>query len=189
MNKRLGVPLTVVACLVAAALWGHALAAPEDVVAGDIRAVLGKRGTPVRERPSALSRATATLPHATRVRVAEVRGAWIRVTALGPAAAASQAGWLRANHTVEPFALTQAGRGGSVAVRDAQTSGTDLSAAGRQFDESTEQAYRQSRTDLRAFYPLVDAIESTTPDSGTVRRFILAGRLGRPEGRSEGGAE
>jgi len=174
--------LLVVATLATAALWGHAVAAPEDVAAGDIRAILTRTGAPVRERPHALARATATLPHATRVRVAEVRGAWIRIAPVGPATEASQSGWLRAGQTVEPFALTQAGRGGPVAVRDAQTSGTDLSAAGRQFDDATEQAYRATRAELESQYPTVDRIEASTPDFEAVRQFILEGRLGRPEG-------
>lgn len=182
MRTRTGVLLLVVACLAAAALWGSALAAPEDVAVGDIRAILSKSGAPVRERPSALARATATLPHATRVRIVEVRGKWVRVTQLGPTAEASGAGWLRSGQTVEPFALTQAGRGGAVAVRDVQTSGTDLSAAGRQFDDATEQAYRASRADLERQYPTVDRIEAATPDPEAVRQFILQGRLGRTEG-------
>lgn len=181
MQNHHRILLLAVACLAAAALWGHALAAPEDVAAGDIRAVLSKAGAPVRERPSALARATATLPHATRVRIAEVRGDWIRVTPLGPAAEPPQAGWLRANQTVQPFALTQAGRGGPVAVRDTPTQ-TDISAAGRQFDDATESAYRATRADLEAQYPVVDRIEAAKPDPETVRQFILDGRLGRSEG-------
>lgn len=176
--------LVAVACLFAAALWGAARAAPESVAVGDVRAVLSKSGAPVRERPSALAPATATLTHATRVRVAEVQGAWIRVAPVvyaGETAVPAEAGWLRATQTVEPFALTQAGRGGPVAVRDTPTQ-TDLSAAGRQFDEATEQAYRATRADLEAQYPTVDRIEASTPDPEAVRQFILAGRLGRPEG-------
>lgn len=173
--------LVAVACLTAAALWSSAGAAPEDAAVGDIRAILAKAGAPVRDRPSALAKATATLAHATRVRIAEMRGPWIRVTPLGPATEAAQTGWLRTNQTVEPFALTQGGRGGSVAVRDTPTQ-TDISAAGRQFDDVTEQAYRATRADLQAQYPVVDAIEAATPDAEAVRQFILEGRLGRPEG-------
>ena len=171
----------VVASLAAAVLWGSARAAPEDVEVGDIRAVLSKTGARLRGSPSALARATDTLPLATRVRVAEVRGAWIRVTTVAGGEGAA-AGWLPTGQTVEPFALTQSGRGGAIAVRDGQPSGTDISAAGRQFDADTERSYLQTNPDLRAFFPRVDEIEASAPDPEAVRAFILEGRLGRREG-------
>ena len=69
-----------------------------------------------------------------------------------------------------------------MAVRDAPPSAGDLSAAGRQFDKATEDAYRATRADLERQYPVVDRIEGSTPDPEAVRLFILTGRLGRPEG-------
>lgn len=174
--------LATAACVLLAALRGDVEAAPEGVDVGDVRAVLAREGAPVRERPSALARATATIPHGTQLRVIEVKGRWIRVTPVGSPEVSASPAWLRANRTVEPFALTQEGQRGSVALRGGGPSQTDISAAGRQFDPSTEQAYRTANPDLQAFYPLVDRIEATKPDPEVIERFILEGKLGRPEG-------
>lgn len=176
-EKGLLLALGVTAVLL---LWGDAGAAPEGVAPGAIRAVLAKTGATLRERPIALARTTEALPHGTRLRVMEVRGAWIRVTLV--ANPRGDGGWIRTGETVEPFALTQAGRGGPVAVRDAQPTDTAISAAGRQFDEATEASYRGAHPDLGRFYPLVDRIETTKPDPEAVRLFLLEGRLGRPQG-------
>jgi len=173
--------LLLVACAAALlALRGDADAAPEGVAVGSIRAVLAKAGTVLRESPSALAPAADTLPHGTRVRVVEVKGAWIRVARV--ATPQEGGGWLRAGQTVEPFALTQEGRTGPVDVRQARPTDTAISAAGRQFDAGTEASYRGTHPDLERFYPLVDRIEATKPDPETVRRFLLEGRLGRPQG-------
>ena len=153
-------------------------AAPENVQVGDVRAVLAKDGTTLRERPSSLAKASATFPYASTVSVEEVKGSWIRVTA-APGQEATGGGWLRASQTVEPFALTQrvTGSDGGAA---ANVSERDISAAGRQFDPATEESYRGEHPDLDAMYPLVDAIEKATPSDEALRRFVLEGRLGRP---------
>jgi hypothetical protein len=173
----------VLAALLVAAWLVEVPAAPEGATVGDIRAVVSRQGTSLRERPSALARPSAALPHAAQVRVEEVRGRWIRVTALPrEGVPADTGGWLRASQTVQPFALTMAGR---QAPREGRVTGglssAELSAAGRQFDAATEDGYRQSRADLQRAYALLDGVEEATPDPETVNRFVLEGRLGRPE--------
>jgi hypothetical protein len=166
-------------CLLLAFALGTALAAPGDVAVGDVRAVLPRAGAPIREQPRTLSRATTTLAHGTRVQVVERRGAWIRVAA--PGGDPAEGGWLRASQTVEPFALTQGGQRGSIhRTAGAGPSEEDIQAAGRQFDQGTEDTYRQSHPDIERAFPLVDGIETSTPPENRVIEFIRAGRLGRP---------
>lgn len=172
-----GGALALLAALLATTIVG---AAPEDVEVGDLRAVLPRAGAPIREQPRTLSRATATLAHGARVQVMERRGAWIRVAAPGGADEAS-GGWLRASQTVEPFALTQGGQRGAITrTAGSGPSQQDIQAAGRQFDRGTEDTYRSENPDLAPFYPQVDEIEEAKPTEEQVRRFIRAGRLGRP---------
>jgi hypothetical protein len=179
----LGVVVPIVAALFVLAFLVDLPAAPESTAVGDIRAIVARSGANLRETPSALARPAAALPHAAQVRVEEIRGPWLRVTPLPRAGAAAQlGGWIRASRTVQPFALTTAGRG---AARSGRTTGglssTEISAAGRQFDDATEDGYRQSSADLQRAYPLVDRIEEAKPDEETIRLFIVEGRLGRPE--------
>ena len=155
-----------------------ALSAPEEVGVGAIRAVLPRAGAPIRQQPRALSRATASLAHGTKVRVVERRGAWIRVTQVS---GGGKGGWLRASQTVEPFALTQGGQRGRInQVAGASMSAGDIQAAGRQFDPDTESSYRTTHPDLDRFFPQVDGIEESAPSLDEVLEFIRAGRLGRP---------
>jgi hypothetical protein len=110
------------------------------------------------------------LPVGTRVTVQDVTGLWAHV-----AADDGTTGWMRTSELVEPGALT-----GHAA---ASTSGgsSDVSLAGRQFDETTESEMRATEADLNAAYPLVDELErrSIKPGSPELDQFIAEGRLGR----------
>lgn len=177
----------VAGCAVLALLLVDLGAAPEDAAVGDIRATFARKGTRLRERPSALGRASRTLPYGQKVRVTERRGVWIRVSLVGAPAGDTQqgerTGWVRASDTVQPFALTQGGQAGPRprASRGGPVSQADIQAAGRQFDPGTEKRYRAANPNLEAYFPLVDAIEDGGPTPEAVDAFIRAGRLGRPE--------
>lgn len=185
MRPRL--PFPVLLALVAGfALACPAGADPADTQVGAQRAVFARSGTPLSERPQALSKAVKTLPYGTRVKIEEVRGAWARVTEY-QGSSAGATGWLRLNKTVEPFALSQ---GGQLSTqRTARGTGRvtqrDVVAAGRQFDESSESKHKQaSSTALKLAYKKLDElVEAIKPTLAEVRAFVAEGRLGRPGGR------
>ena len=145
-----------------------------EVKAGEGRAVQAKVGAPLREAPKPLAKAVSTLPFGTRVIVQEVQDAWARVST--PEGAT---GWVRTSDLVEAGALT------SRAARTGAVASADVSAAGRSFDEPTEQGYRATQADLDAAYRLVDAMEqqSLKLDSPALEAFIRDGDLVSRDGR------
>src|SRR5262245_47860473 len=143
-----------------------------DVRVGDVREAQARDGVSLREGPGALTKLVKLLPYRTRVTVQEVKGTYARVLVVDGAT-----GWVRSNDLVQPGTLTgPGGRGGGTVAGSA-----DISAAGRQFDEATEQRYRGERLDLEAAYRALDAIEKATPAPGdpAIQAFIAEGRLGR----------
>jgi hypothetical protein len=146
-----------------------------EVRPGDVREVQARAGVPLREGAAALSKMVRLLPYQARVTVQEVKGSYARVVVSSDGAT----GWTRANDLVAPGTLTGGAPSGNATV----ASSADISAAGRQFDESIERQYRASRAELDAAYRALDAIEAKTPPPGdpAVRAFIEEGRLGRPE--------
>jgi hypothetical protein len=143
-----------------------------DVRVGDVREAQVKSGVPVREAPKALAKVTGTLAYRTRVRVEEVSGSYARVST-----DAGLAGWVKTGDLVMPGTLT----GGGTAAAGGAASSSDVSAAGRQFDQSIEGEYRASRAELAAAYAAVDALEAKSfrPGAPEVHAFVVDGRLGR----------
>lgn len=160
----------------------QAQADPAKVAVGAQRAVFAKSGTQLKTTANALSKAVKSLPYGTRVRVEEVRGGWLRVTEFD-GTTASASGWLRANQTVEPFALTHGGQFGKrTSTRGSgRVTQREVAAAGRQFDDTSEKAHRgSSRAALRAAYQKLDnMVEAVKPTLSEIRAFIAEGRLGR----------
>lgn len=143
-------------------------AAAAELKVGSERAAQARGGVALREAPKPLARILRTLPFGERVVVQEVSGFYARVRCKEGAL-----GWVRAADIVEPAALRGSGSG-------AQAGATpDVSAAGRQFDESTEKKYRASEAQLEAAYKQVDALEGRTPKGAEIEAFIREGRLGR----------
>lgn len=155
--------------LVLAGATGPATA---DVSVGDVRETQSKTGTPMREEPKALAKVVDTLAYRTRVTVTEVGGLYAKV-----ATDAGKSGWVRALDLVLPGTLT--GPGAYDGART--TSSSDISAAGRQFDESIEQQYRATRAELEAAYKTLDDLmaKSLLPTSPEIEAFVVEGRLGR----------
>jgi hypothetical protein len=145
-----------------------------DVQVGETRAVQARSGVPLREEPKTLANVLATVPYGTQVRVLEVRSFFARVSVSTTGAT----GWVRSGDLVEPPVLT-----GRVASRTTASAGyastSDVSAAGRQFDDSIEGTYKASRAELAQAYALVDALEKKAPATAEVEAFIRDGRLGR----------
>lgn len=148
--------------------------AAADVTQGEVRSVQARDGVVLREAAKALAKSVATLPYGTRVRVTDVASFYAKVRT-----DEGVEGWLRASDVVAPSALTGGGSAGP--VEGARVASSDLSAAGRQFDEGTEGKYRASAAQLDAAYRLVDALEQKgpRPDSAEVEEFVRTGRLGR----------
>ena len=103
------------------------------------RAGEGRR--PLREKPRTLAKVLSTMPYGTRVKVAEVDGAFAKVDVDG-----GGEGWVRSADLVEPTALTGPGAYGPQAARDVSSS--DVTAAGRQLLERTraDNSTRRPRT-------------------------------------------
>ena len=147
--------------------------ATADVQVGEIRAAQAREGVTLRETPRALATVLATLPYGTRVSVLEVQGRVARVTVAGTGAT----GWVRSSDIVEPPVLT--GRTVAATGGAGGTTASDVSAAGRQFDDATEADYKASHAELQAAYPLLDALEKKTPSEAEITAFVRDGRLGR----------
>jgi hypothetical protein len=161
----------VLGLLLALAAGGIAFA---EVQVGETRAVQARSGVPLREEPKALAKVVATVPYGTQVRVLEIQTFFARVSVSTTGAT----GWVRSADLVEPPVLT-----GKTPQRTTASAGyastADVSAAGRQFDDSTEGAYKATRAELAQAYALVDAIEKKSPSPEEVETFIRDGRLGR----------
>jgi hypothetical protein len=155
-------------------LIGACGVASAEVRVGDVREAQSRAGTPVRAEPKALASVVATLPYRTRVTVQEVRGYFAKV-----ATDSGTTGWVRTSDIVMPGALT--GPGGQTTAAGAARTSSDVSAAGRQFDEETERQYRVNRAELEAAYAQLDAVEkrSHAPGDPEVLLFVSEGRLGR----------
>ena len=155
-----------------------------DVAPGDLRSVQAKAGSALRRDPAGLAPIVATLPYGARAQVNQVQGAWARVTTT------QGEGWMRAADLVEPTVLTGGGafgpRPGGAGAGGAGGAGgaagftaTEVSAAGRQFDEATEGGYRAANPNLQAAFAQVDVVERKKPTPAEVEAFVRAGRLGR----------
>ena len=140
-----------------------------DVGVGDVRSAQSRDGVAVRERARPLATPVARIEYGTRVTVLELDGAFAKIRT-----DAGVEGWVRSSEIVEPSVLTGGGATGPSAP-------ADVSAAGRQFDDSTQAEFRASSAELTAAYAKVEAIERSTlkPGDAGVIAFIAAGRLGR----------
>jgi hypothetical protein len=140
-----------------------------EVTVGETRAVQPRDGVVLRTEPKPLGARVENLAFGARVVVQEVQGAWARVTA--PAGAT---GWVRTSDLVQAGALT------SAKARSGVVASSDVSLAGRQFDEATERGYRATKAELDAAYRLVDEVErrSLRADSPELVAFIREGHLG-----------
>jgi len=153
-----------------------ASSAPVDTKVGDTRAIFSKRGTPLRQTPSALGAPVATLAYGAQVKVLELKLPWMRVQS------GADVGWLRTWETVAPEALSASPPPPHLTTRgSAGVSSTEVSAAGRQLDAETERGYRATRKELAAAYVAVDAMEAATAalHPSDALEFINDGNLGR----------
>jgi hypothetical protein len=136
---------------------------------GDVRLVQPREGVTLRAEPRPMSARQAVLAYRTPVVVTAVEGYWARLRAED-----GREGWARVSDVVQPGALTGAG-----AVQGSGSS--DVSLAGRQFDDAVEREFRASDAEMDAAYRRVDEVERAGPRPGDpeVERFAAEGRLGR----------
>jgi hypothetical protein len=187
MFSRLGAAAAFAAVATFAVLGGS-LARPADadpaaLTVGTVRTPVSRQGVSLRANPKVGGEVLGILPHGTRFAVEEIQGAWIRVSAETVDAAGAKArktGWIKANDTVDPYALTGTGRAGAVAAGTGAVSSTTAAAAGRGFGPDTEDGLRQSDAQIAAAYPAVDRLEAAKPTEGAVHVFAQQGRLGMP---------
>jgi hypothetical protein len=169
-------------------LGQRADADPDTVAVGAVRTPVNRAGTSLRANPKIGAEVLGNLPHGTRFSVEELQGAWIRVSAETVDAAGAKArktGWIKKADTIDPYALTGAGRSGVATGPVASTGvavgrGFDPAAAGRGFSGDTETGLKQSDQKLAAAYPQVDRLEEAKPSPHEVSTFAAQGRLGFP---------
>jgi hypothetical protein len=171
---------SLLALAAALALFLPTRLARAEVKEGDLRSTQARAGTPLREKPAALSKLLTMVGYGTRVKVVEVQGLWAGVVVQEGGAK----GWIRTNDLVEPTALTgttapATGPGGVAASADITAAGRQLEADGRQFDAKTERTWRAMQEFLEPHYAKVDAIEKEKPTEAEVLAFIRAGLLGK----------
>jgi hypothetical protein len=154
-------------------------AARADLAAGDVRTAASRDGVPMREKPRTLSKVLGVIPYGARVKVQDVESYFARV-----ATEAGLEGWVREADLVEPTKLTGPGAYGPQGPTAAASS--DLTAAGRQFDQKTEKTYRKMVGTLEKAYPLVDALENEPASESEVIAFASEGRLGPVESPESG---
>jgi hypothetical protein len=140
-----------------------------EVMVGDVRSAQPRDGAVVRKVGRAMADVVTRLAYGTRVTVLEVERSYARIRTDD-----GTEGWIKASDLVEPAVLTGGGAAGP-------SSQADVTAAGRQFDESTQSDFQASSADLAAAYAKVDAIEKATlkPGDAAVVGFVAEGRLGR----------
>lgn len=176
MTSRLRLA-AVLGALLAFGLFQAAHAAPADVTAGALRTPVQRTGTSLRAEPKMGGAVLGNVAHGTRLMVEQVQNGWLKVTTK-VADGTSQTGWVRAVETVEPYALTGAGR--TVGAPGVRASG-ETSAAGRGFTEDIEKQYAVSQSALQAAYQLLDSkVEAVKPSPSEIGVFAKDGRLGFP---------
>ena len=140
-----------------------------EVNVGDVRSAQPRDGVVVRKVGRAMADVVARLAYGTRVTVVEVSGTWAHVRTDD-----ATEGWIKVSDIVEPAVLTGGGAAGP-------SSQADVTAAGRQFDESTQSDFQASSAEMAGAYAKVDALEKATlkPGDAAVVQFVTEGRLGR----------
>lgn len=183
-------PLLTLSLLAGLALAGAALAAPvhadpQQVAVGALRTPAQRTGAGLRAEPRMGAQVVAKADHGARLVVEAVEGSgsvrWIRVR-MALAQGEARVGWLRASETVEPHALTGAGRTvGVQGVTGARVDAREQSAAARGFGPGIEARTAASDARLRAALAVVDArVEGVKPSPEQVAAFARQGRLGMP---------
>lgn len=169
----------LLACAALASFAPAALAGAADVGVGALRTPTNRAGALLREEARMGAKVLGNVPHGTRLSVQAVEGKWIRVTT--PLAGVATAGWVKADDTVEPYALTGAGRSATVGTGTGpRQAASDVSAAARGFGPNIEAQAALSDARLRAGLALVDAIEAAKPTPEEISAFAKQGRLGMP---------
>lgn len=179
--------LALVAVLVAGggglALPAHA--DPQQVAVGALRTPAQRTGAGLRAEPRMGAAIVAKVDHGTRLVVEAVSGSdtvrWIRVR-VALAEGQGRVGWLRASETVEPHALTGAGRTvGVQGLAGARVDAREQSAAARGWGPGIEARAAASDGQLRQALAVVDArVEGVKPTPEQVAAFSREGRLGTP---------
>jgi hypothetical protein len=162
-----------------------ALAAPQDVQVGQVRATQAntRNGTALHAEPRHTANRVAALAYGTMVRVDRIQpDGWMQVTVVpgGATTGVGATGWMKVAQSVEPALLgprdqVAVAREGARNVRAEQ-----VSAAGRRL-LGTQQRHAVTSADLARGYPIVDRLEqaneAVAPES--IDAFIQQGRLGR----------
>jgi len=121
--------------------------------------------SPLRQSPQVFGKIIASLSYGTEVDVLGEQGGWLQVTVAG------KSGWLHKTAvTRRPLSLSAGDKPVAVAA-----SKSELSLAGKGFNQQVENAYRDKNAQLD--YTWVDRMGKFTSDEAQLRQFVIAGGL------------
>jgi hypothetical protein len=174
---------------------GRSVAFAGDVEVGAVRTAQNRDGVTLRELALPLGKRVLRVPYGTQLKVLEIRELWVKVA---PVADLTKVGWVRTNEIAEPATLSaSAAAVPSFSTSDVSAAGRQLTeqekradprlaeglqyqshAAGKQFDQKTENTYRTMDAKVSDAYPLVDRVERAGVSDDELETFVREGRLG-----------
>jgi hypothetical protein len=170
MSMRRGIvwiPAAAIALVAAGVLARVAAArggAPQRGATITVRVLSAK----VMKLPRFIGPVAGSVARGDQLRVEEVQGDWLRITA----AAGAAAGWVHQSSVVDS-AVKLSSRPGSATAGASQE---EVELAGRGFTPEVEQQYRAKHHDLD--FSHVDHIEKVAPGPEEVSSFAQAGKIG-----------
>lgn len=128
------------------------------------------KSTPLRQTPSFVGKAIATLAYGDRVEVLETQGAWLKVRA--PAAT----GWTHNSALSTKRIVLRSG----AETAQARASSDELALAGKGFNSDVESEYKKQHRNID--FTLIDQMEKTRITDGELQSFLKEGGLTPREG-------
>lgn len=130
------------------------------------------KSTAVREKPSFVGKATATLSYGDRVEVAETRGVWAKVNASGGAIA----GWMHTSALTPKRIVLKSGQ----ETAQAKASSDELALAGKGFNADVEAEFKRQHRNID--FSWIDKMEKIKISSGEMESFLKEGGVTPREG-------
>lgn len=121
--------------------------------------------SPLRQSPQVFGRIIASLSYGTEVDVLAEQGGWLQVKVAG------EQGWLHKTAVARRAMTLSAG----TKPVEVAASRSELTLAGKGFNQQVENAYRQKNAQLD--YTWVDRMAALTMEEAQLRQFVVEGQL------------
>lgn len=129
------------------------------------------KSTPVREAPSFVSKAIATLSYGDRVEIAETQGVWAKVKAPD-----GTAGWTHISALTPKRIVLRAGQ----ETAQVKASGDELALAGKGFNSDVEAEFKRQHRNLD--FSWIDKMEKIKIPAAEMESFLKEGSVTPREG-------